>query len=261
VSSTSGRVAAARRRLAGKVAYVAGATSGIGKATAEVFATEGARVVVTGRRAAEGEAVAAAIRADGGEAIYLPVDVTDPDSVQRSIGAAVGSFGRLDILFNNAGGSTPQDGRVTEAPLEELWRAVKLDLFGTWNCCRYGIPELIRTGGGSVINMASMVAVSATPGRDAYTSSKGGVVALTRSMAREYARDRIRVNALAPAAVRTERVAALIETVPGARAIVDRQLLGLIEPIEVAWAAVYLAADESRTLTGQVIAIHGGAFE
>ena len=261
MSSTSGGVTAARRRLAGKVAYLAGATSGIGKATAEVFAAEGARVVVAGRRVVEGEEVATAIRAAGGEAIYLPVDVTDPGSVERSIGAAVAKFGRLDILFNNAGGSTPQDGRVTEAPIEEFWRAVKLDLFGTWNCCRYGIPELIRAGGGSVINMASMVAVSATPGRDAYTASKGGVVALTRSMAREYARERIRVNALAPAAVRTERVAALIETVPGARAIVDRQLLGLIEPIEVAWAAVYLAADESRTLTGQVIAIHGGAFE
>ena len=94
--------------------------------------------------------------------------------------------------------------------------------------------------------MASMVAVTATPGRDAYTAAKGGVVTLTRSMAREYAPHRIRVNALAPAAVRTERVAALIESVPGARAIVERQLLGLIEPIEVAWAAVYLAAVKDR---------------
>ena len=173
MSSTSGAATALRRRLAGKVAYLAGATSGIGKATAEIFAAEGARVVVAGRREPEGEAVAAAIRAAGGEAIYLPVDVTDPGSVERSIGAAIGKFGRLDILFNNAGGSTPQDGRVTEAPIEEFWRAVKLDLFGTWNCCRYGIPELVRAGGGSVINMASMVAVSATPGRDAYTSSRG----------------------------------------------------------------------------------------
>jgi NAD(P)-dependent dehydrogenase (short-subunit alcohol dehydrogenase family) len=251
----------ARRRLDGKAAFLAGATSGIGEAAARGFAAEGARVAVAGRRAAEGEAIAASICAAGGEAIYLQTDVTDPSSVERSIAAAAAKFGRLDVLFNNAGGSTPQDGRVTEAPLEEFWRAIKLDLFGTWNCCRYGIPELIRAGGGSVINMASMVAVSATPGRDAYTAAKGGVVALTRSMAREYAPHRIRVNALAPAAVRTERVAALIESVPGARAIVERQLLGLIEPMEVAWAAVYLAADESRTLTGQVIAIHGGAFE
>jgi NAD(P)-dependent dehydrogenase (short-subunit alcohol dehydrogenase family) len=261
VSRATGPSTSARGRLAGKVAFLAGATSGIGETTARVFAAEGARVAVAGRRVAEGEAIAAAIGAAGGEAIFVQTDVTDPPSVERSIRAVSQTFGRLDILFNNAGGSTPQDGRVTETPTEEFWRAVKLDLFGTWNCCRYGIPELIRAGGGSVINMASMVAVSPTPGRDAYTSAKGGVVALTRSMAREYASNRVRVNALAPAAVRTERVAALIETVPGARAIVDRQLLGLIEPVEVAWAAVYLAADESRTLTGQVIAIHGGAFE
>jgi NAD(P)-dependent dehydrogenase (short-subunit alcohol dehydrogenase family) len=253
--------AVAKKRLAGKVAYLAGATSGIGKVTAEVFAVEGARVAIAGRRTAEGEAIAAAISAGGSEAIYVQTDVTDPQSVERSVKRTVEAFGRLDILFNNAGGSTPQDGRVTEAPIEEFWRAVTLNLFGTWNCCRFGIPELIRAGGGSVINMASMVAVTATPGRDAYTSAKGGVVALTRSMAREYAPQRVRVNALAPAAVRTERVTALIETVPGARAIVERQLLGFIEPIEVAWAAVYLAADESRTLTGQVIAMHGGAFE
>jgi NAD(P)-dependent dehydrogenase (short-subunit alcohol dehydrogenase family) len=248
-------------RLAGKVAFLAGATSGIGATTAKVFAAEGARVVIAGRRSPEGEAVAAAIGAAGGEAIFVQTDVSEPSNVERSMNAAVDRFGRLDILFNNAGGSTPQDGRVTETSNDEFWRAVRLDLFGTWNCCRYGIPELIRAGGGSVINMASMVAVSATTGRDAYTSAKGGVVALTRSMAREYAPHRVRVNALAPAAVRTERVAALIETVPGARAIVDRQLLGLIEPAEVAWAAVYLGADESRTLTGQVIAIHGGAFD
>lgn len=252
---------AGRSRLAGKVAYLAGATSGIGEVTARIFAGEGARVVVAGRREAEGAAIAGTIRAAGGDAVYLRVDVTEAESVERSIEAAVAHYGRLDILFNNAGGSTPRDGRVTEAPNEEFWRAVRLDLFGTWNCCRYGIPHLVRAGGGSVINMASMVAVSATPGRDAYTAAKGGVVALTRSMAREYAPQQVRVNALAPGAVSTERVLGLIESVPGARAIVDRQLLGLIEPAEVAWAAVFLASDESRTLTGQVIAMHGGAFE
>jgi NAD(P)-dependent dehydrogenase (short-subunit alcohol dehydrogenase family) len=249
------------QRLAGKVAFLAGATSGIGQATAEIFALEGARVAIAGRRVHEGEAIAAAIRARGGEAIYVATDVTEPESVERAIRATIGAFGRLDILFNNAGGSTARDGMVTEAPTDEFWRAIKLDLFGTWNCCRYGIPELIRAGGGSVINMASMVALSPTAGRDAYTSAKGGVVALTRSMAREYAANRIRVNALAPAAVATERVLHLIETVPGAKAIVARQTLGLIDPKECAWAAVFLAADESRTMTGQTLAIHGGAFE
>jgi len=248
-------------RLAGKVAFLSGATSGIGQATAEMFAAEGARVAIAGRRIPEGEAVAAGIRARGGEALFVQTDVTDADNVERSIAATVAAFGRLDILFNNAGGSTPRDGSVTQAPFEEFWRAIKLDLFGTWACCRYGVPELVRAGGGSVINMASMVAVSGTGGRDAYTSAKGGVVALTRSMARALAAQRIRVNALAPAAVRTERIARLIETVPGARAVVASQILGLIEPREIAAAAVFLAADESRTMTGQIMAIHGGAFE
>lgn len=248
-------------RLTGKVAFLAGATVGIGKVTAEVFAAEGARVAVAGRRTTEGEAVAAGIRAQGGEAIFLQTDVTEPDSVQRAIQATIKAFGRLDILFNNAGGSTSRDGRVTEAPADEFWRAITLDLYGTWNCCRYGIPELRRAGGGSVINMASMVAVTPSPGRDAYTSAKGGVVALTRSMAREYVADKIRVNALAPAAVGTERIMGLIESVPNAKSIVAKQILGLIEPKECAWAAVFLGCDESRTLTGQVIAIHGGAFD
>jgi NAD(P)-dependent dehydrogenase (short-subunit alcohol dehydrogenase family) len=248
-------------RLQGKVGFLSGATSGIGQVTAELFAAEGARVALAGRRAEQGEAIAAAIRAGGGDAIYLRTDVTDPESVQRSIAAAVASFGRLDILFNNAGGSTARDGAVTDAPFDEFWRAIKLDLFGTWACCHFGIPELVRSGGGSVINMASMVAVDGTAARAAYTSAKGGVVALTRSMARDYASQRVRVNALAPAAVRTQRIARLIETVPGARAIVERQILGLIEPVEVAWAAVFLASDEARTMTGQTLAIHGGAFQ
>ena len=247
-------------RLAGKVVFLAGATSGIGRTAAEVFAGEGARVAVGGRRVAEGQSVADGIRTRGGEAIFVPTDVTQPESVEGAIGSVVHAFGRLDVLFNNAGGSTPQDGPVTSAPLEEFWRAVELDLFGTWLCCRYGIPEIIKSGGGSVINMASMAGITGSPGRDAYTSAKGGVVALTRSMAREYASHKIRVNSLAPAAVKTDRILKLLESVPGAKSIVAAQVLGLIEPAEIAYAAVYLASDESRTLTGQTLAIHGGLF-
>ena len=178
---------ASRQRLAGKAAFLAGATSGIGAATARIFASEGASVAVAGRRIAEGEAVAAAIVDAGGEAIFVKTDVTDPASVEQAIKAATDKFRRLDVLFNNAGGSTPQDGRVTEAPIEEFWRAIRLDLFGTWNCCRFGIPELVRAGGGSVINMASNVALMGVAGRDCYTAAKGGVAAITRSMAVEFA--------------------------------------------------------------------------
>jgi NAD(P)-dependent dehydrogenase (short-subunit alcohol dehydrogenase family) len=245
-------------RLVGKVAFVAGATSGIGQAAAEMFASEGARVVVAGRRIPEGQAVVDGIRQRAGEAIFVQTDVTEAESVESAIRTTIEAYDRLDVLFNNAGGSTSRDGPVTSAPLDEFWRAVKLDLFGTWVCCRYGIPELIKGGGGSVINMASMAGISGSPGRDAYTSAKGGVVALTRSMAREFSSRRIRVNAIAPAAVRTERILKLLETVPAAGSLIAGQVLGLIDPQEIAYAAVYLAADESRTLTGQIIAIHGG---
>jgi NAD(P)-dependent dehydrogenase (short-subunit alcohol dehydrogenase family) len=250
-----------RGRLPGKVAFLAGATQGIGRATAEAFALEGARVAIAGRGVDAGEEVAAGIRAAGGEAMFVATDVTDSANVSESIQATVRHYGRLDVLFNNAGGSTPRDGKVIDAPDEEFWRALELDLYGTWSCCKHGIPELIRSGGGSVINMASLAAIAPTVGRDAYTSAKGGVVALTRSMAREFASERVRVNAIAPGAVRTERIERLLETVPGAKAIVARQLLGLIEPHEIAATAVFLAADESRTLTGQVITIHAGCFE
>jgi NAD(P)-dependent dehydrogenase (short-subunit alcohol dehydrogenase family) len=248
-------------RLAGKVAFVAGGTSGIGQATAAMFAAEGARVAITGRRAIEGEAVAKAILEAGGEAIFVQMDVGEADQVERAVRATVDRFGRLDILFANAGGSSAADGPVTTVPIEEFWRTTRVNLFGTLLCSRFAIPEMIRGGGGSVINMASITGFGTTQGRDAYSAAKAGVMALTRSTAREYVADGVRVNAIAPAAVRTERILAMIQVVPEAQAIVDAQALGLIDPREIGHAAVFLASDESRTLTGQVIAINGGAFE
>jgi NAD(P)-dependent dehydrogenase (short-subunit alcohol dehydrogenase family) len=248
-------------RLAGKVAFLAGATSGIGEVTAEIFAREGARVAVAGRRIAEGEAIAARIRAAGGDAIFVATDVTMPASVQEAILKTVATFGSLNVLFNNAGGSTPRDGSVIDSPEEEFWRANKLDLFGTWNCCKFGIPELIRAGGGSVINMASMAGLTGSGGRNAYSSAKGGVLGLSKAMARDFVGKKIRVNVLAPAAVATTRIRMLLDTVPGARETVSKQVLGLIDTAEIAWAAVFLASDESRTMTGQTLAIHAGAFD
>jgi NAD(P)-dependent dehydrogenase (short-subunit alcohol dehydrogenase family) len=248
-------------RLKGKVAFIAGATSGIGAVTAEIFAREGARVAVAGRRAAEGEAIAARIRANGGQAIFVATDVTQPALVQESIRTTVAAFGMLNVLFNNAGGSTPRDGTVVDSPEEEYWRANKLDTFGTWNCCKYAVPELLKAGGGSVINMASMAGLTGSGGRNAYSAAKGGVLGLSKAMARDYVAKNVRVNVLAPAAVSTARIKMLVETVPGAREVVSKQVLGLIDPAEIAWLAVYLASDESRTLTGQVLAIHAGAFD
>jgi NAD(P)-dependent dehydrogenase (short-subunit alcohol dehydrogenase family) len=245
-------------RLAGKVVLVSGATSGIGKTSAGVFAREGAKVVLTGRRVPEGEAAAEAIRRGGGTATFVQTDVTDEAAVRRAVETTIRTYGALHVLFNNAGGSSNADGKVTEASLEEFWRVIRLDLFGTFLCCRFAIPEIIRAGGGAVINNASMVGIKGELNRDAYTAAKGGVIALTRSMAAEFVREKVRVNAIAPGAVMTERILAMIEANPAAKKAVEIQPLGLIDPMEIAQLAVFLASDESRSITGEVFPISGG---
>jgi NAD(P)-dependent dehydrogenase (short-subunit alcohol dehydrogenase family) len=247
-------------RLAGKTAFLAGATSGIGRAAAELFAAEGARVVVAGRRALEGEEVVHGIRALGWEAIFIQTDVTEEASIASAIDRTVQHYGRLDVLFSNAGGSSNKDGSVVDASLEEFWRVMKLDVYGTFLCNRFGIPRLIAAGGGAIINMASHAGVVGSPGRDAYSSAKGAVVSLTRTLAKEYAAKKIRVNAIAPAAVSTSRVEKLMED-PKIRAMVEAtQVLGLIAPGEIAAAALFLASEEARCITGEILSIHAGAF-
>jgi NAD(P)-dependent dehydrogenase (short-subunit alcohol dehydrogenase family) len=242
-------------RLEGKVAFITGAAAGIGRATAVLFAREGARVVVADIAVAAGEETAH--MADNG-AIAMRTDVTDESSVRTAIRATLEQFGRLDVLHNNAGGSTPQDNTVVEAPVEEFWRVIKLDLFGTFLGCRYGIPALIQSGGGSVINMSSNLALMGIHGRDCYTAAKGAIAALTRSLAVEYAPQRVRVNALAPSATMTDRVKKLMAGNPAIEKLGQSHLLGLIEPQDVANAALYLACDESRMVTGQLLSVDSG---
>ncbi len=183
-------------RLKDKVAFITGGTGGIGEVACRFFAREGARVAIAGRRHAEGQRIADEIRAEGGQASFVPTDVTVEESVERALNETVATFGRLDILYNNAGGSSADDGPVTKTPAEVFWKTLELDLFGTWLCCHYGIPHLVRGGGGSVINTGSIMGAMGVPNRDAYSASKGGVIALTRAMAVEYAADKVRVNVL-----------------------------------------------------------------
>ena len=246
------------KRLEGKVAIITGAGAGIGKAAAILFAREAAKVVIAEKDRDAGAEVMNRINEAGGDALFIETDVGEGPSVQNCIARTVATFGRLNVLYNNAGGSSPRDGVITDVPDEEFWRTLRLDLFGTWLFCRYGIPEIIKAGGGSVINVSSFLAIMGWPGRDAYTAAKGGIAALTRSLAVEFAPHKVRVNALAPGAVQTERTEMLFRTLPALRPMIDKHLLGLGEPDDIAYAALYLASDESRVTTGQTIAIDSG---
>ncbi|MFT3780103.1 MAG: SDR family oxidoreductase [Ottowia sp.] len=244
-------------RLEGKVAFVTGAGGGIGGEICRQFIAEGARVLAGDIHADLVKAVAET-SGERNAIIPLRLDVTDAESVRAGLAHAAEMFGKIDILCNAAGGSTPNDARVTDAPEDEFWRAIRLDLFGTFLVCKYGIPYLQKAGGGSVINFSSMVAVMALTDRDCYTAAKGGVHALTRSMAPEYAPDRIRVNAIAPGLTLSERVRHLVDERAELRKLADQCLLGPCEPIDMAHMAVYLASDESRHTTGQIISVDSG---
>ena len=178
--------------------------------------------------------------------------------LQTAFEAAMAWFGRLDILHNNAGGSSAQDRPVTECDPEQFWRVVRLNLFGVWLGCHYGIPALIKSGGGSVINMASGMAIEPMAGRDAYTAAKGGVVSLTRSMAVEYAPHNIRVNALAPGFTASERVKAQVQLLPRHQIEQLNRVnpLGLGEPENVAAFVAFLASDEARYTSGQIFQVN-----
>jgi NAD(P)-dependent dehydrogenase (short-subunit alcohol dehydrogenase family) len=250
-------------RLANKVAFITGGGTGIGRATAERFAEEGARVVIAEIDKDTGPVAAKAARAcgrnSGGDCVFIQCDIRERAQVDAALAETVRRFGGLHILHNNAGGSTPQDAPVTEAPEEEFWRVIKLDLYGTFICSKLGIPHIARSGGGSIINMSSIVALRALPGRDCYTAAKGAIAALTRSMAVEYAPQKIRVNAIAPGVVMTERVRKLIQNAKDIEKLAATHLVGLGQPIHMADMAVYLASDEAAITTGHVFSVDSGA--
>jgi NAD(P)-dependent dehydrogenase (short-subunit alcohol dehydrogenase family) len=249
-------------RLDGKMAIITGASAGIGKASAKLFASEGAVLGLIDINDADGEALATEINADGGTARYVHADVSDAPALERAIESLAAEFGGIDVLYNNAGGATPRDDHLLNMPLDEFDRAIGLNLFGPFAGCRFAIPHMQKRGGGSIINTASIRAMIGTSGADGYTAAKGGIVTLTRALALQCADKGIRVNAIAPGAVLTERVKALMaqgnDSGPDEK-MMQRHLLGAGEPEQVAPVALFFASDDSRWVTGQILPVDGGA--
>ena len=247
-------------RLANKVALITGAGSGIGRETALLFSREGARVVVVDVKDEAGEGVVEELKSAGGEAIYVHADVSKAADAEAMVRAAEESFGRLDVLFNNAGISHPKDDDAVTTE-EEVWDlTMNINAKGVFLGCKHGIPALRRAGGGSIINTASFVAIlgAATP-QIAYTASKGAVLALSRELAIIHARENIRVNALCPGPLRTEMLMKFLDTdAKKQRRLVHIPMgrFGLAR--EIAQAALFLASDESSYVTGTEFLVDGG---
>ena len=244
------------KRLQFKTAVITGGGNGIGRASAIAFAREGARVVIADQSEGCARCAAEEIVDSGGQAFAVRCDVTVESDVNNLVEAALERFQGLDVLLNSAGGGSARDGPVTELELDEFWRTIRVDLFGTLLMCRRVLPVMESNGGGSIINMSSMRAVIGTHGADAYTAAKGGVLSMSRAMAMQWADRGIRINVLAPGVVLTERVKKLVTP---DNPIYRKSLLGPSEPTDVAGIAVFLASDESRKITGTVMRVDSGA--
>jgi NAD(P)-dependent dehydrogenase (short-subunit alcohol dehydrogenase family) len=245
--------------LEGRSALITGAGSGIGREAAKLFAGEGARVVVADRDTAGGEATVRAVADAGGEASFVETDVASSESVRAAIAHAEERHGGLHVLFNNAGIFPDDDGDPVTTP-EHVWeRVMDVNLKGVFLGCKHGIPALLRSGGGSIINTASFVAVmGAATAQIAYTASKGGVLAMTREIAVIYARQGIRANALCPGPVNTPLLQELLaEPEARARRLVHVPMGRLAEAEEVARAALFLASDDAAYVNGTSFLVDG----
>ena len=246
------------KRLEGKVALITGSTSGIGRATAKLFAANGARVVVNGRRRELGESLVEEIKAAGGEAVYLRADLIESQAVRDLVRAAVDTYGRLDVLMNNAYFAVM--GTATELDERDWDRAMAILLKAPYVACQEAIPQMIRQGGGSIINTSSVHGYLASNRFHVYDTAKAGLVNLTRSIALDFGPYGVRANAICPGAIIVERSEQRFRDNPDLerRAALVYPVRRIGRPIDVAYAALYLASDESSFVTGTTLVVDGG---
>jgi NAD(P)-dependent dehydrogenase (short-subunit alcohol dehydrogenase family) len=247
-------------RLANKVAIITGAASGMGKAAAELFAGEGASIIVADIMVKEGEETVRNIREAGGHAIFVKTNVANEDEVKHMVETAIDTFGHVDVLYNNAGIMPAEDGSVTEIA-EATWdRIMDINIKSAFLCCKYTIPYMVKQGTGSIINVASFVAfLGCTVPQDAYTVSKGGMLSLTKSLAVQYGRYNIRCNAICPGPIETPLLRVLWTSEEARNLRLNRIPLGRFgEAKDIVYMALYLASDESAWTSGAWLVVDGG---
>ncbi len=247
-------------RLEGKVALITGAASGMGRVAAKMFAAEGASVTATDVTADALEETVREVRDAGGAIVGVRGDVSVAADVRRAVEEAVSAFGRLDVLYNNAGIFPGDDESVVDMNEATFQKVMDVNVKGVFLCCQYGVPELIKAGGGSIINVASFVALmGCTNPQDAYTASKGAVLSLTRSLAVQYGRKGIRANAICPGPIETPLLRELLSTPEARNLRLNRIPLGRFGKAEdIVYAALFLASDESSWMTGSTFVVDGG---
>jgi len=248
-------------KLDGKVAIITGAGSGIGQASAVLFAREGAHITVADISISDGQNTVTQIKANGHSAIFIQVDVSQASQVQQTVQATIDAFGGLDILFNNAG--TNLAAPITETREEDWDRVMAVNVKGVFLGCKYAIPAMIECGGGVIINTSSAAGIVGLRGLAAYTASKGAVLQLTRNIALDYAEHNIRANALCPGVTASPMTLGVIQAHPDSEAMRQRMESGrplgrMARPEEMARAALFLASDDSSFMRGAPLIVDGG---
>ena len=244
----------------GKVAIVTGGSSGIGRATAIAFAREGAKVVVASRRIKEGEETVQLVKKAGSDGFFIKTDVAKAADIKAMVEKTVATYGRLDYAFNNAGVIEQTPGPLVEQSEETFGRIMDINVKGVWLSMKYEIPEMLKRGGGAIVNMSSVAGVVGFPGLGIYVASKHAVVGLTKAAAVEYSKSGVRVNAVNPAAIETDMLGHVVGDNAEARAqMAAAHPIGRTgRPEEIADAVIWLCSDKASFVTGHALLVDGG---